>query len=159
MLKTRSYNREALRTALSCGLTIPLLVSCGTSGGSPGVISGDRAAVAPEVRQAAIDEMRPTLECVFFYNNIGLDNKATEGIDTAVTIGEEKGLSISQIMSSYRTLKTEVEEAVLEEAIRVSKERPSRLPRIGGDDARLQPLDADEDDAWLGLYEEQCSDS
>jgi len=139
MVKMFSYSRRTSSAFVILGLSIPLLVSCSTSGA--GAIAGDREPAAPEVRQAALEEMRPTLECVFFYNNQGLDDKATEGIDTAVTVGEQKGLSISQIMGSYRSLKTDVEEAVLEEAIKISKARPSRLPRIGGPDALLQPLD------------------
>ena len=151
MSKLFSHSIASARSVLLCGIAAPILVACASGGAIP----GDREAVAPEVRQAAIDEMRPTLECVFFFNNRGQDAEATEGIDTAVTIGEKKGLSISQIMSSYRTLKTEVEDAVLEEAIVIAAERPSRLPRIGGDAPR--PLDVDESDAWLSLYEEQCS--
>ena len=140
-----------LRAALAAAVSVPVLIAC--SAGSP----GGRPAVAPEIRQAAIEEMRPTLECVFFFNNRGQDDKATEGIDTAVTIGEQKGLSINQIMSSYRVVKTEVEDTVLEKAIVIAAERPTRLPRIGGDAPR--PLAVDETEAWGELYEEQCADS
>ena len=151
MLQTPSHCWHSLRSALILGTAVPLVVSC--AAGSP----GGRPPVSTEIRQAAVEEMRPTLECVFFYNNRGLDDKATEGIDTAVTIGEEKGLSINQIMSSYRLVKTEVEDQVLEEAIVIAAERPTRLPRIGGDAPR--PLAADESDAWASLFEEQCADS
>lgn len=142
---------RAWRAALTCGFSIPALASCASGS------VGGRPPVAPEIRQAAMDEMRPTLECVFFFNNRGQDDKATEGIDTAVTIGEEKGLSINQIMSSYRVLKTEVEDTVLEEAIEIAAKRPTRLPRIGGEPPR--PLAIDETEAWAALYEEQCADS
>ena len=118
---------------------------------SPAIQSADSATL-----QAATDKMIPHFECVLLYDQLKENEKVTQGIDEASTIGEQDGLSPTQIMGVYSQAKKQAVEIVLAQAIKNAAENPDRLPRLDG--TSPPPAPSDELKAWKDIYEPQCAD-
>lgn len=112
------------------------------------------APVTPEVRAQAVSEMTPHYECILYHDQADNQDAVTASIDRGASIGEDYGLSPSELMSIYRSVRTDQERKVLQQANEFSSTREGVIPRIS--DLPPVPTLEEEQRAWETLYGERC---